>query len=320
MRIKYAAILWLVAIVVLVGGGPMQPESFSGTGVVFIDPATKQVQLNETLDLYIAIDTVKYFKSFLYDIEVDTNVIRLIEAAREPFLTGPSGVFFFWKDTVQTFPQIGSRYVYEMLASIFGQATYVDGPGQVVRMTFKAVGNAVSDVIFRYVYMTNWHDSLMLMQDSLSGLVVVCPTINQPPVANAGRDSTLIWCAPAAISIAAGCTDPDNNLNLSACLLAPGSSTGTYNGSNITFTPTGSGTYTFILKATDLCGLTDFDTSVVNVTPPFPCGEANGDGSIISRMPSAYLPTSFPAGQRVKRWKQVTLTVIKRSISQMPFI
>jgi hypothetical protein len=266
--------MWLVAIVVLMGGGSMQANSFSNTGQVYISPATKQVQLNETVDLYIAIDPqVKYFKTFQYDIEVDTNVIKLIAATPEPFF--PAG-FFTWKDTVQTFPQIGSRYVYEMVGSIFGYETYVDGPGQVVKMTFKAVGNGISDVIFRYVYMTNWHDSLMSLQDSLSGLVVVCPTANQPPVANAGRDSTLFQCTPAAISIVAGCTDLDGNL--STCLLT--SSTGTYSGGHITFTPTGSGTYTFILKATDVCGLTDYDTSVVNVTSSYHCGDANGDGSV----------------------------------------
>jgi hypothetical protein len=175
MRIKQTALVWLVAIVVLVGRGSIMANSSNSTGHVFIFPEKKLVQLHETFDLYIAIDTVKYFKSFLYDIEVDTSVIQLIEAAREPFFTGPSGVFFFWKDTVKTFPQIGSRYVYEMLASIFGYETYVNGPGQVVRMSFKAVSQGVSGVIFRKAEMLNWHDSAMVMRDSLNGQVIVCP-------------------------------------------------------------------------------------------------------------------------------------------------
>ncbi|TFH65150.1 MAG: hypothetical protein E4G91_03510 [Candidatus Zixiibacteriota bacterium] len=285
MRIKQTALMWFVAIVVLVGGGSLQAESFNGTGVVFIDPATKQVQLDETFDLYIAIDeNVKYFKTFEYDIEVDTNVIQMIAAAREPFFSGPDINFFTWKDTVKTFPQIGSRYVYEMLGSIFGYEIYVDGPGQVVKMTFKAVGNGVSDVIFRYIYMSNWHDSTMSIQDSLSGLVVVCPLTNQPPVANAGRDSTLYQCTPAAISITAGCTDPDGNL--STCLLTSG--TGIYDGSHITFTPTGSGTYTFILKATDSCLVTDYDTSVVNVTAnQAPVANAGRDSTLFQCTPAA---------------------------------
>jgi hypothetical protein len=166
--------MWLVATVVLVGGGSLQAESFSSTGIVLISPATKQVQLDETFDLYIAIDAqVKYFKTFEYDIEVDTNVIKLIAAAPEPFF---SANFFTWKHTVKTFPPIGSRYIYEIVGSIFGYEIYVDGPGQVVKMTFKAVGNGVSDVIFRYIYMTDWHDVTMSMQDSLSGQVTVGTT------------------------------------------------------------------------------------------------------------------------------------------------
>ncbi len=291
MRIKQTALMWLVAIVVLVGGDSMQAESFSGTGQVYISPATKHVQLNETFDLYIAIDAqVKYFRGFEYNIEVDTNVIRLITAAREPFFTGPEGIYFTWKDTVYTFPQIGSRYVYEMVGSIFGYGNYVDGPGQVVKMTFKAVGNGVSDVIFRKAYMEDRYGNPMSIQDSPSGLVVVCPTANQPPVANAGRDSTLFQCTPAAISIVAGCTDLDGNL--STCLLT--SSTGTYSGGHITFTPTGSGTYTFILKATDVCGLTDYDTSVVNATAnQAPVANAGRDSTLSQSTPA---PISIAAG------------------------
>ena len=82
-------------------------------------------------------------------------------------------------------------------------------------------------------------------------------TMNQPPVANAGRDTTLFQCSAAPISIAASCSDPDGNLSTCQLISSPGS----YSGGNITFTPTGSGTYTFILKATDACGLIDYDTS-----------------------------------------------------------
>jgi hypothetical protein len=175
MRINLTSLGWLVTIVVLTGGVMMQAQSPKTAGTVCVSPAIKQVQLNETFDLFIAVDAqVKYFKSFeVYDIEVDTNVIRLIAATREAFFTGPFGVFFFWKDTVQTFPQIGSRYVYEMVGSILGYEAYVDGPGQVVRMTFQAVGYGVSDVIFRKTEMLNWHDSTITMQDSLNGQVVV---------------------------------------------------------------------------------------------------------------------------------------------------
>ncbi len=87
-------------------------------------------------------------------------------------------------------------------------------------------------------------------------------TLNRPPTANAGRDSTLSQCNAAPICWSAGCSDPDGNLESCTLLSGPG----TYDGSRICFTPTATGTYTFILKATDLCGETDVDTAVINVT------------------------------------------------------
>ncbi len=82
----------------------------------------------------------------------------------------------------------------------------------------------------------------------------------EPPVANAGRDSTLILCAPQPICWPAGCSGVD----LANCELI--SALGTFNGSQICFTPTATGTYRFILRATDLCGNVDIDTAAINVT------------------------------------------------------
>lgn len=81
-----------------------------------------------------------------------------------------------------------------------------------------------------------------------------------PPVANAGRDSTLSLCAPQPICWAAGCSGAD----LATCELI--STPGTFNGSQICFTPPASGTYRFILRATDNCGNVDLDTAIINLT------------------------------------------------------
>lgn len=81
-----------------------------------------------------------------------------------------------------------------------------------------------------------------------------------PPVANAGRDSTLSLCAPQPICWNAGCSGAD----LATCELV--SPIGTFNGSQICFTPAATGIYTFVLRATDLCGNVDLDTAIVNVT------------------------------------------------------
>ncbi len=92
--------------------------------------------------------------------------------------------------------------------------------------------------------------------------VVINYTLNSAPVANAGRDSTLFLCAAQPITWAASCSDP--NGNLSNCQLISGP--GTYSSGSISFTPAASGTYQFILQATDACGLTDRDTAVISVT------------------------------------------------------
>jgi VWFA-related protein len=92
--------------------------------------------------------------------------------------------------------------------------------------------------------------------------VVIYYSINRPPVADAGRDSTLFLCGSQQICWPAGCSDLDGNL--SSCALIAG--TGNYNGTNICFTPTTGGTYTFILEATDVCGAKDRDTSIINVS------------------------------------------------------
>jgi VWFA-related protein len=94
--------------------------------------------------------------------------------------------------------------------------------------------------------------------DSLS----VTVDFNTAPVASAGSDQSVFQCAPAGICWAASCSDVDGNL--STCELVSG--VGSYNGSQICFTPGGTGSYDFILKATDVCGAEDYDTVTVDVT------------------------------------------------------
>ncbi|HPM36730.1 MAG TPA: T9SS type A sorting domain-containing protein [candidate division Zixibacteria bacterium] len=91
---------------------------------------------------------------------------------------------------------------------------------------------------------------------------VVNYTLNSPPVVNAGADQTLFLCAPAQICWPASGTDPDGNL--SSVTLTEG--VGTFSGSQICFTPAGNGSYLFVLKATDACGATDYDSVTIGVT------------------------------------------------------
>ena len=86
------------------------------------------------------------------------------------------------------------------------------------------------------------------------------------PIANAGRDSTLALCAPQPICRPAGCSSPTGDLASCEMISGPG----TFNGSQICFTPSGSGTFQFVLRASDACGNTDYDTSFVTVTLKHP--------------------------------------------------
>ncbi len=83
-----------------------------------------------------------------------------------------------------------------------------------------------------------------------------------PPIANAGRDSTLTLCAVQAICWAAGCSSPTGDLVSCEMIAGPG----TFNGSQICFTPASSGSYKFVLRAGDACGNFDYDTANVVVT------------------------------------------------------
>jgi len=92
--------------------------------------------------------------------------------------------------------------------------------------------------------------------------VAVCVTINSAPVVNAGEDQTLFLCAPEEICWPVSFTDPDNNIQTSAII----EGAATYDGSSLCFTPGASGIYTFVMQATDACGLIDRDTVVIDVT------------------------------------------------------
>lgn len=93
--------------------------------------------------------------------------------------------------------------------------------------------------------------------------VVIDFTLNSPPVANAGGTRTEIFlCEPQQLCWPASCSDPDGNLVDCALVEGPG----TYDGSQICFTPSATGDYMFVLEATDACGLTDRDTVVFPVT------------------------------------------------------
>ncbi len=92
--------------------------------------------------------------------------------------------------------------------------------------------------------------------------IVVAVMFNHAPVADAGEDVSLFQCNAAQVCLPASCTDVDGNLD--SCYETTGS--GTYDGSNICFTPTATGVYTFVLRTVDVCGEADEDTVVATIT------------------------------------------------------
>lgn len=174
---RVASGLRLVPLLLLLTlAGMAHGQTSDSTGNVFIFPEEKIVGLNDTFSLYIAIDTVIDVKSYFFDIEVDTTIIKMISAAKEPFFNGPSGAFFFWTDTTHIFSGTQPTYVYELLASLFGPLVNVDGPGNLLKMTFVAVGHGASGVVFRQSDILDEVNVEIAMDDSLNGLVIVCPT------------------------------------------------------------------------------------------------------------------------------------------------
>jgi hypothetical protein len=166
----------LVALLFLAAAGSAYGQTSDSTGNVFIYPEEQIVSLNDTFSIYIAVDTVLDVKSYFFDVEVDTTVIKMIGASREPFFNGPSGAFFFWTDTTHVFSGTRVSYVYELLASLFGPLVNVDGPGRLLKMTFVAVGHGASGVLLRQSDILDELNTEIVMDDSLHGLVVVCPT------------------------------------------------------------------------------------------------------------------------------------------------
>ncbi len=109
-----------------------------------------------------------------------------------------------------------------------------------------------------YTFIIKIEDACGATDQDTSSVVV---TLNSAPTASAGPDQTLFQCTAAQICWPASCQDVDNNL-IDCALTGPGS----YDGTSICFTPTASGTYQFILTATDACGATKSDTTLIAVT------------------------------------------------------
>ena len=87
---------------------------------------------------------------------------------------------------------------------------------------------------------------------------------NRPPVVRTAADFALSLCVPETICFSATADDPDFDIASVTTNL------GTWDDATdrVCFTPEGPGVYEIIVTATDSCGASDADTTVVTVTMP----------------------------------------------------
>ncbi len=277
---------------------PLSGKALDGSGHVLISPEETTVGINDTFSIFLAIDTVELVKDFLVDIQVDTNVIRLDSCKRvSTFFTGPNGAFTYWKDTVQQFDQNDSAYVYEIQGSIFGPGNFVDGPGNMVRMKYTAVGYGVSPVQFRYY---EFRDTLVdpethmgeiiELDGGLDGIVIVCPA-DQPIVyANPGQIDFLSENGqvpdPQTVSVSNPCF---GNLDWEATESSDWFDLDLYSGTApsdiiITADITGlnPGFYidSIMISSIEAANSPQYVNVSLEITQSYICGDANSDGNV----------------------------------------
>ncbi|MEA3296334.1 MAG: T9SS type A sorting domain-containing protein [candidate division Zixibacteria bacterium] len=132
----------------------------------------------------------------------------------------------------------------------------IDGPGIIDTVDNRICFTPASSGMFTFIAQVT--DACGAMDNDTLVLTV---ELNSPPVADAGEHDSLFLCNPAEVCWTAGCADPDDNLD--SCYLVTGA--GDYDGNQICFLPDTSGIYTFILRAVDVCGESDQDTTTVKV-------------------------------------------------------
>jgi len=95
---------------------------------------------------------------------------------------------------------------------------------------------------------------------------VVAVTQNVAPTIAFGNDTTIQQCTPSPICVGYTVSDPNGLAGLREQLVfgPPGTGIDTVN-NRVCFTPQSGGNYTLVVRATDPCGLIDYDTVVAGV-------------------------------------------------------
>jgi hypothetical protein len=158
--------------------------------------------------------------------------------------------FFVCDDTTFTFPVSASDIDNNLIGCTItsGVGSY-DGSN----WTFTTTGSGVYTAIFEC------EDEC---GETCGGTVNITVTKNSIPVCDIPSDQNFFVCDDTTFTFPVSATDADDNLT--GCIMTSGP--GSYNGSNWTFTTTGSGVYTAIFECEDECGKTCGGTVNITVT------------------------------------------------------
>ena len=128
-----------------------------------------------------------------------------------------------------------------------------------------AVSDLSGEVCF-WVDVAGLWEVIVTAEDSCgnigTGSALVTVGLNEAPTADAGSDKSLFFCEYEEVCFDVAFTDPDDNIALTELVSGPGSLVG----SQICYTPTVSGTSSFVIHVVDECDEEDYDTVLVTVT------------------------------------------------------
>ncbi len=93
-----------------------------------------------------------------------------------------------------------------------------------------------------------------------TALIGIGVELNSPPIIISATNDTIFMCEPTEFCFPVEISDLEHNIT-DITLIGEGS----YDNGYVCFTPTGAGDYTFIIEATDECGVMSADTTVIAI-------------------------------------------------------
>jgi hypothetical protein len=123
-------------------------------GVIAIDPADTTVDLNNTFDMDIVVDSnMSELKGFNFQVTFDPAILNVDTVLEGSLIRAGGPSFWIWRSIVPD--------IVEMNGAILGPSLVVDGPGVLATITFEAIGYGVSPVAFASITLFTQEDSLL---------------------------------------------------------------------------------------------------------------------------------------------------------------